>query len=70
MIMQSLDDGATWRVIDLSQQAGMILDVKFLDPKTGFVCASAVDPEGGGEALILKTTDAGKTWQAVYRSGR
>jgi photosystem II stability/assembly factor-like uncharacterized protein len=70
MIMQSLDDGLTWRVIDLSKQAGMILDVKFLDPRNGFVCASGVDPDGNGEALILRTGDGGNTWEAVYKSGR
>jgi photosystem II stability/assembly factor-like uncharacterized protein len=70
MIMQSHDDGATWRVIDLSKQAGMILDVKFLDPHLGFVCASGVDPDGNGSALILRTTDGGTTWQPAYNSGR
>jgi photosystem II stability/assembly factor-like uncharacterized protein len=57
-------------VIDLSRQAGMILDVKFLDARTGFVCASGVDADGSGEALILRTTDGGDTWSPVYRSGR
>jgi photosystem II stability/assembly factor-like uncharacterized protein len=69
-IMQSLDSGSTWSVIDLSKQAGMILDVKFLDAKTGFVCASSVSETGEGDALILRTSDAGKTWKEVYRSGR
>jgi photosystem II stability/assembly factor-like uncharacterized protein len=73
MIMQSLDNGVTWRVLDLSKQAGMILDVKFLDPKTGHVCASAVDPEGEGEALILRTTDGGEMencWKMSWPSKR
>ena len=70
MVMRSEDDGLSWRVIDLSAQAGMILDVKFLDAKTGFVCASAVAEQGDGEALILRTIDGGKTWAPAYRSGR
>lgn len=70
MIMQSRDDGLTWRVIDLSAQAGMILDVKFLDERIGFVCASAVDPDRRGAAMILRTQDGGATWAAVYNSGR
>ena len=70
MVMRSEDDGLSWRVIDLSAQAGMILDVKFLNAKTGFVCASAVAEQGDGEALILRTVDGGKTWAPVYRSGR
>lgn len=70
MIMRSEDAGETFKVIDLSAQAGMILDVKFLTPKTGFVCASGVSETGEGEAMILRTTDGGASWKPVYRSGR
>lgn len=69
-LMRSVDGGETWRVIDLSPHAGMILDVKFLTPKTGFVCASAPSETGEGEAMILKTKDGGMSWSAVYRSER
>lgn len=70
MIMQSLDSGTTWKVIDLSGQAGMILDVKFLDARTGFVCASTNSELDQGEALILRTLDGGASWKPVYQSGR
>jgi photosystem II stability/assembly factor-like uncharacterized protein len=69
-VMRSEDGGDSWRVLDLSKVAGMILDVKFHTPRLGFVAASGVDPDGNGEALILRTTDAGETWEPVYRSGR
>ena len=69
-VMRSEDAGDSWRVLDLSTTAGMILDVKFHNPRLGFVAASAVDPDGNGEALILRTIDAGVTWRPVYRSGR
>jgi photosystem II stability/assembly factor-like uncharacterized protein len=70
MMLRSEDDGESWRVIDLSSQAGMILDVKFLDPNTGFVCASGVSDTGEGDALILMTRDGGASWKPVWRSGR
>ena len=70
MMLRSEDNGATWRVIDLTPHAGMILDVKFHDAKTGFVCASGVSDSGEGDALILMTTDAGANWKPVWRSKR
>jgi photosystem II stability/assembly factor-like uncharacterized protein len=57
-------------VLDMSAQAGMILDVKFLDRKTGFLCTATPSETGEGEAQILRTTDGGKSWTSVYRSGR
>jgi photosystem II stability/assembly factor-like uncharacterized protein len=70
MMLKSVDGGDSWTVEDLSKQAGMILDVKFLDALTGFVCAATDSDLEKGEALILRTGDGGKTWASVYRSGR
>lgn len=70
MMLKSLDGGASWTVEDLSKHAGMILDVKFLDAQTGFVCAATNNDLGEGEALILRTADGGKSWTPVYESGR
>ena len=70
MMLRSEDDGATWKVIDLTAHAGMILDVKFHSPKTGFVCASGVSETGEGDALILMTSDGGASWTPVWRSNR
>jgi photosystem II stability/assembly factor-like uncharacterized protein len=69
-MLVSLDGGENWTVEDLSGVAGMILDVKFLDERIGFVCA-ATDPNLEiAEALILRTGNGGKSWRPVYRSGR
>jgi photosystem II stability/assembly factor-like uncharacterized protein len=70
MMLRSEDDGETWRVINLSAHAGMILDVKFHDAKTGFVAASGPSDTGEGDARILMTSDGGRTWKAVWRSNR
>jgi photosystem II stability/assembly factor-like uncharacterized protein len=70
MILRSEDGGDTWRVLDLSKDIGMILDVKFHDPLNGFVCASGVSESGEGEAVMLRTADGGKSWNRAYSSGR
>lgn len=70
MMLRSEDSGESWRVIDLSAHAGMILDVKFHDARTGFVCASGVSASGEGDALILMTRDGGANWKPVWRSKR
>lgn len=69
-LLRSVDGGASWSFIDLSRHAGMILDVKFLDANTGFVFGGSSSDIQQSEALILKTTDGGKSWRQVYRSSR
>jgi photosystem II stability/assembly factor-like uncharacterized protein len=69
-MLRSEDGGETWTVIDLSDRAGMILDVKFIDPNTGFVFAGTSSDLSTSSALILKTSDGGRTWHEVYRSRR
>ena len=39
-ILRSENGGETWILIDLSERAGMILDVKFFDPNIGLVLAA------------------------------
>jgi photosystem II stability/assembly factor-like uncharacterized protein len=69
-ILRSEDAGATWTKIDLSEKAGMILDVKFRDAYTGYVFAGTSADVAQSHALILRTADGGKTWREVYRSAR
>ena len=69
-LLRSEDGGETWTLIDLSERAGMILDVKFFDPNTGFVFAATSGDLAKSNALILKTNDGGRTWRQVYRSSR
>ena len=70
MLLRSEDDGENWALIDLSAHAGMVLDVFFHTPMTGFIAASAPSEMGEGEARILMTRDGGKRWTVVYRSKR
>jgi photosystem II stability/assembly factor-like uncharacterized protein len=69
-LLRSDDRGKTWQKVMLPAECGMILDVRFLNRQTGIVCA-ATDPDvRKSRALILKTTDGGKTWKSVYQSQR
>lgn len=68
-ILRSIDGGANWSVIDMSDHAGMILDVKFFSETTGLVFAST-SRGGDNEGLILRTEDGGESWRTVYKSGR
>ena len=61
---------ASWTARDMSAQAGMILDVKFTDARTGFLCAGSDAAVEKSHALILKTKDGGETWTKVYESTR
>jgi photosystem II stability/assembly factor-like uncharacterized protein len=69
-LLRSEDGGGTWKLIDLSDRAGMILDVRFLDPNVGFVFAATSGDVSQSNALVLKTTDGGRSWRQVYRSAR
>jgi photosystem II stability/assembly factor-like uncharacterized protein len=69
-MLRSLDGGESWRLIDLAAHAGMILDVKFFDTSTGFLCAATSSDLEQANALILRTRDGGATWAPVYRSAR
>ncbi len=69
-LLRSEDGGERWTLIDLSERAGMILDVKFLDPSVGFIFAGSSADLAQSNALILRTSDGGRSWSEVYRSSR
>jgi photosystem II stability/assembly factor-like uncharacterized protein len=70
VLLTSTDAGHSWVARDMSAQAGMILDVKFTDARTGFLCAGSDAEVERSHALILKTKDGGATWKKVYESTR
>lgn len=69
-VIRSLDAGANWQVIDVTAQADFILDVHFFDVNNGLLCTSTSDKIEKGEAQMLRTSDGGRSWVSVYRSGR
>jgi photosystem II stability/assembly factor-like uncharacterized protein len=63
----SPDGGKTWRWSDLGERAQALVDVSFVSNSVGFIGGMArTGPPGAGPALILKTTDGGKSWRQVF----
>jgi photosystem II stability/assembly factor-like uncharacterized protein len=69
-MMESFDEGRTWSSRDMSGVTGMILDIHFVDEHTGFIAGATEPEESKAHARILKTSDSGKTWRAVFESPR
>lgn len=69
-LFASDDAGGTWRRLALPPAIAMILDVKFLDPSTGFIFAGSDPDSAKSHGLIAKTSDGGRTWRTVYQSQR
>jgi photosystem II stability/assembly factor-like uncharacterized protein len=69
----SQDGGQTWHYRDLRGLAQGLVDVSFMTPSVGLIggMAKSSKPNEGG-AIILRTTDGGRSWRETYRdtSGR
>ena len=48
----------------------MLFDIKMLDTKNGIACSASDADISKSNALILRTSDGGKTWVTVYQSTR
>jgi photosystem II stability/assembly factor-like uncharacterized protein len=63
----SPDGGKTWEYFDLHEFAQGLVDVSFLNKDVGFIGGMSKSSQvGAGPAIILKTTDGGKHWRAVF----
>lgn len=69
-IMISHDAGATWISRSMNEDCKMLFDIKMINKKVGFACASTSEDITTSNALILKTEDGGNTWKKVYQSTR
>jgi photosystem II stability/assembly factor-like uncharacterized protein len=69
-LLRSDDGGETWQSMDMSRWCGMILDIEFFDGDTGIISAASDAEVAKSNALILRTTDGGKSWTKVYQSSR
>ena len=43
-MLESFDEGRTWKARDMRELTGMILDIKFVDAQIGFIAGSS-EPE-------------------------
>lgn len=64
------DLGKSWKQIDIREQAAMAFDVHFFDRDNGIIAASTDKDVSKSHALILTTSDGGKTWKRAYESQR
>ena len=69
-MMVSHDGGETWTSNSMNNNCKMLFDIKMFDKNNGFVCAASDEDMEKSNALILKTSDGGKTWKKVYQSNR
>lgn len=68
--MVSHDNGNTFKSMDMSAYCSALYDIKMLSKKEGFACASTTEDIESSHAVILHTTDEGKTWKKVFESSR
>ena len=64
------DAGATWQQIAIQDHAAMAFDVHFFNRNDGFIAASTSSDVTESNALILSTSDGGKTWTKAWQSRR
>ena len=69
-MMVSHDGGLTWTSNSMNKDCKMLFDIKMFDKNNGIVCAASDEDIEKSNALILKTSDGGKTWKKVYQSNR
>lgn len=64
------DLGATWQQVDIASHAAMAFDVHFFNRNEGFIAAASHADVAQSNAVILATSDGGKSWHEAYRSDR
>lgn len=69
-MMVSHDAGVSWKSYSMNENCKMLFDIKMFDKNNGIVCAASNEQIEESNALILKTSDGGKTWKKVYQSTR
>lgn len=70
LLATSRDGGETFTAEDLSANTAMILDVKFVNERIGFIAGATSTDVEQSRALVLATRDGGRTWARVYEGTR
>jgi len=64
------DLGKTWQQVDIHDKAAMAFDAHFFNRNEGFIAAATNADPAQSSALILATSDGGKTWTNAWQSTR
>ncbi len=64
------DLGQTWTSHDISAHCGMVLDVHFFDFDNGVIAAASDADVEKSHAVVLTTSDGGRSWTKAYESNR
>ncbi len=69
-LLRTTDGGEHWERLTLAR--GSTDQIRFVDPKTGWLLGSVDDPSGcyaKCTRAVLRTTDGGRTWVQVFAAG-
>ena len=69
-MIYSDDMGKSWQQVDIKEKAAMAFDVHFFNRNEGFIAAATHADPSLSHALILATSDGGKTWTNAWQSTR
>jgi len=69
-MLTSTDGGENWSSMDMNPYCKFIVDIKFFNAREGVICAASDTALEASHALIITTSDGGKTWQKRYESRR
>lgn len=70
VLLRSDDDGISWSSRDMTDQTAMILDVKFVTAKVGFIAGASDADVKKARPVILRTDDGGRSWRPVFTGTR
>lgn len=70
VLATSDDGGEHWTSEDLSRKTAMILDVHFVSETVGFICGATNTALAQSRAIVLRTSDGGRSWARVYEGVR
>ena len=78
-LLKTTDGGRTWISKDMTDIAGVLIDVYFFDEQRGLIIGSTAPADGALDAwgdldtvnaAVFMTSDGGETWTIVHRTNR
>lgn len=70
MMMVSHDNGERWSSWSMGEYGQMLFDIKMFDLKEGIACSATSGNVAESKALVLRTSDGGKTWKTAFEGKR